>query len=125
MNTTTKILCSIVITCISSSAVAENTEFTVSSFINGKADGTVLLNQSAFDKRLEKITKSSRLDISPAARCVSLFVAKRTQASLSMGIVSMSKNSENMINELVKTVEARNKRDAVSCKVKISTLTNV
>jgi hypothetical protein len=103
----------------------EEREFTVYAVQQSKTVGTSVLSQQAFDKKLDEITSKKNNQATTIGRCVSLFVAARTQVSLELGVMVMGKQEKSIIKSFVKEAKERNTKDGLSCKVKISTTMDV
>lgn len=103
----------------------EEREFTVYAVQESKTVGTSVLSQQAFDKKLDEITSKKSNQATTIGRCVSLFVAARTQVSLELGVMVMGKQEKSIIKSFVKKAKERNTKDGLSCKVKISTTMDV
>ncbi|MGP1715625.1 MAG: hypothetical protein ACTS9Y_00470 [Methylophilus sp.] len=100
---------------------ANEQEFTVYTYKGGKSVGIVLVKDTELETRLERIVSSNKGIKAPSERCTDLFVAKRSQGAIELGLLVLGKDKANRLRGYIPSAEDGIKKDAISCKVKIST----
>lgn len=100
---------------------ANEQEFTVYTYKGGKSVGIVLVKDTELESRLERIMSNSKGFKSPSERCTDLFVAKRSQVSVELGLLVLGREDAKRLVGYIPAAENGIKKDALSCKVKIST----